>query len=118
LIDLALTGTPGVEFSLAHRDDPTQTARVGIDPRRGGIYAEVEWNGVLVVLDADDVDPDRDPVVEILSLLIDFGFLQPRALQDVRTYRDTPSCWRSSRPPRRVRRVVRIVEELVRAAGT
>ncbi len=100
-----------VEFTIAHPDDRFRFARVGHDPARG-VYVEVEWNGVLVALDAADLDADDDPVAEVVALLINFGFLPPGALGELRRWRDTPSCWRSARPPRSVRGVLAIVEAL------
>ncbi len=111
MIPLPPAGTPDVEFELRHPDDPTQTARVGHDPAHS-LYVEVEWNGVLVALDAADMDADDDPVIEVIALLINFGFLPPGTLGELRRWRDTPSCWRGRRAPRAVRRVLRVVRAL------
>ncbi len=103
--------TAEVDFELHHPDDPGRLARLGHSPERG-LYVQVEWAGVPVTLDEADVDPDRDPIVEIVALLTAEGFLQPRALDELRAWLTTPGCWRASRPPRRVRRTLRIVEAL------
>jgi hypothetical protein len=106
-----------VEFALKHADDPSRVARVGHDPERG-LYVEVVWNGVPVVLDAADMDADYDPVEEIISLLINFGYLPPLALDETRAWLSRPSCWCRGRAPKKVRRVLTIVEALERAAGS
>ena len=105
-----------VQFVLRHPDDRNRTAILGCEPERG-VYAEVEWAGVPVVLGASDVEPDRDAIEEIIAVLSDFGFLPSGAVDELRVYLDTPSCWRRRSPARRVRRVLAIVRELERAAG-
>ena len=117
LIDIAHVGTGEVEFILCHPDDPTRIARLGHDPQRGGAFVETTWAGVVVALDASDVDPDRDPVVEIVAFLANFGFVPPGALDDFRAWLRRPTCWRSRRAPRRVSRLLRIVEALEKAAS-
>jgi hypothetical protein len=111
LIVFAPPCTPDVEFSLAHPHDATQTARVGFDLRRGGHYVEIAWNDTLVTFDQADLDDD-DAITGVIRLLASWGFLDPVALDDLRAYLDTPSCWRSTRAPRAVRRVLAIVEAL------
>ena len=104
-----------MEFTLRHPQDPKATARVGHDPHRG-LYVETTWNNVPVALDAMESSP-VDPIVEILTFLVSFGFIEPDALDDVRRWRETPSCWRRTKPPRTVRRVLTIIEALS-AAGS
>lgn len=117
MIPLPPVCTADVEFFLTtHPDDPTQTARVGRDPERGGIYVEIEWNGTVVTFDQADLDDD-DATTGVVRLLATWGFIDPCALADVRAWMSTPSCWRRRRAPRGVRRVLAIVEEL-KAAST
>ena len=104
-----------MEFELRHPDNPTQTARVGHDPVRAGVFVEVTWNGVTVAFDQADLDDD-DAITGVVRLLATWGFIDPVVVSDLRAYLDTPSCWRSKTQRRRVRRVLEIVEAL-EAAG-
>jgi len=90
---------------------------VGHDPQRGGVFTEVAWNGLVVAHDGNDVDADDDPVRPVLRFLASFGYIAIDDIAEARGWLTRPSCWRRRRPPRRVRRVIAIVEALERAAG-
>ncbi len=108
-------GTADVERTIRNRNDPSWGARYGTD--ESGPWAEVPWNGIVVRHDPTDVDADDDPVEALVMFLSSWGFLDPCAVAELRAYLDTPSCWRSNRPPRRVRRVLALIEHLRSGAG-
>ncbi len=108
MIRLASAGTADVEFTLTVGD---HVAVYGFDPERGGAYAETTWCGVIVTYDASDGAGD-DPVLGVLRFLGTFGFVDLHAVDETRAWLTTPSCWRSSKPPRRVRRVLALIERL------
>jgi hypothetical protein len=70
------------------------------------------WNGIVVRHDPTDVNADDNPVEALVRFLASWGFVKPLAVAELRAYLDTPSCWRSSRPPRRVRRVLALIRDL------
>jgi hypothetical protein len=49
---------------------------------------------------------------QILDLLTAFGFVGPDDVHAAREWLAMPSCWRRRRPPKRVRRVLRVIREL------
>ncbi len=66
-----------MRFVLRHPDDPTVRARYGHDPERG-VWAELEYCGVVVVYDAAEPDFDVErPVLGVLRFLASYGFLVP-----------------------------------------
>lgn len=120
-----------MQWEISHPDDPTWIARYGHDPERGGVWAELTYNGVRVVFDATEIGFDRDrPVRSVLRFLATFEFVAP---DDVNTafellhehcqdgnFQARPNGWPYGTPRaagRGVRQVFRIVERLWMAGG-
>jgi hypothetical protein len=115
-----------VRWTLPHPDDPTVRATYGFDPERG-VWAELEYCGVVVVHDRFEIDFDGErPVRSVLRFLSEYGFLRgdevDAALENCRdgNFQTCPHGWPCGRrraPGRRVRRVIAVISNLESATG-
>jgi hypothetical protein len=106
------------QFVLRHPDDPSVRATYGVDPERGGPWAEVIYNSITVTYDATNLGYDLErPVPGLLAFLCDFDLLGGSDIEDARVWLSLPPDYRRRRPRRGARTVVRIIENLARAAG-
>ena len=77
MIALGPPCTHRVEFTFRHPSNETLVARYGLDPRRGGIYVEVEDDGARVV--TYEALVTEQAVLDVLDVLANFGFIGARA---------------------------------------